>query len=381
MYVPFVDLKLQYRNIKSEIDASIQRVLDSASFVMGPHVEQFEKAFAGMNGAAYCVGTSSGTDSLHLALWAVGIGRNDRVLLPVNTFIATAEAVSLCGATPVFVDCDENFTIDVAAIGDLVASGPPVRAIVPVHLYGQPVDMDAILDIAGTHGLIVVEDACHADLARWQDGAGAWRTAGTAGSAGAFSFFPGKNLGAYGEAGAVVTNDPALYKKMRHIHNHGSMKRYEHVMIGHNYRMEGIQGAVLSVKLNYIAEWTRKRQEHAEQYRRLLENVEEATAPQVLAGRTHAFHLYVVRVQAEARGELIKYLQAHGIATGLHYPTPLHLQKAYAHLGYKKGDFPKAEKFADEILSLPMYPELTETQIYCVVETMKDFFVGRIRHG
>jgi dTDP-4-amino-4,6-dideoxygalactose transaminase len=392
MNVPFVDLKIQYHNIKSEIASSIQKILDNASFIMGPSVEQFEKDFASMNGVKYCIGTSSGTDALHLALWSLGINRNHKVIVPVNTFIATAEAINLCGAEPVFVDCDDYFNVDVKAVKDILGNGQdkagacsshitnnesPIMAIIPVHLYGQPADMGPILGLSEKHRLLVVEDACQAHLAQWQDENGGWRAAGAAGAAGAFSFFPGKNLGAYGEAGAVITNDPKLYEKMVHVHNHGSVVRYEHEYIGHNYRMEGIQGAVLNVKLKYIAEWTKRRQENAGVYERLLEGVEEVVVPRINARRTHSFHLYVVRIKNGLRSELAKYLQENGVATGLHYPIPLHLQKAYSHLGYKKGQFPKAERFADEILSLPMYPELTENQIRYVVEKTKEFFAGR----
>jgi dTDP-4-amino-4,6-dideoxygalactose transaminase len=377
MEVPFVDLKAQYRNIRTRIDASIRDVIESASFIMGPHVEGFEKAFAEMNGAAYCIGTSSGTDALHLALWAHGITTGDRVLLPVNTFIATAEAVSLCGARPVFVDCDDHFNMDAAATEALLGNGPPVSAVVPVHLYGQPADMGAILDAAAWHGVPVIEDACQAHLATWADAKGTWRAAGSAGSAGAFSFFPGKNLGAYGEAGAVLTSDPVLYQRMLHLHNHGSTIRYEHTLSGHNYRMEAIQGAVLSVKLDYIAGWTKMRRENAALYDALLSDVAEVTTPATAPGRTHSFHLYVIRVKDGHRDYLAWYLKGHGVATGLHYPTALHLQRAYAHLGYKEGHFPKAEGFAREILSLPMYPELTPEQIGYVADTVKGFFAGR----
>jgi dTDP-4-amino-4,6-dideoxygalactose transaminase len=394
MQVPFVDLKIQYRNIKAEVDEAVHGVLDSAMFIMGPHVKAFEEGFAKLHGAKYCIGTSSGTDSLHLALWALGVGRGDRVIVPVNTFIATAEAVSLCGATPVFVDCDEYFNIDVKLVKVFLQNNSTLntqhstlpKAIIPVHLYGQPADMIEILDLAKEFNLNVIEDACQAHLAKWQmapqwnkekkdiphGGHGGWQMVGTSGNAGAFSFFPGKNLGAYGEAGATVTNDDELYAKMVQIHDHGSARRYVHDTIGHNYRMEAIQGAVLNVKLKYIEAWTKLRQEHAALYNELLKDVGEITTPSVKDGRTHSYHLYVVR--CERRDELKEFLEQQGVAAGLHYPIPLHLQKAYAHLGYRKGDFPAAEKSAGEILSLPIFPELTAEQIRYVVDTIKAFY-------
>jgi len=390
-----VDLKLQYRNIKTEIDAAIQGILDDAAFIMGPSVKKFEEGFAALHRAKYCIGTSSGTDSLHLALWALGIGSRDRVIVPVNTFIATAEAVSLCGAEPVFVDCDNFYNLDTEKLKSRISEVEEeqrglLKAVIPVHLYGQPADMNKIMELAEKYELSVVEDACQAHVARYQippqlntlEGNpvqrgrdGRCQPVGSMGDAGAFSFFPGKNLGAYGEAGAVVTNDDELYEKMLLIHNHGSSVRYHHDVVGHNYRMEAFQGAVLSIKLKFIEDWTKKRQEKAALYTELLQDVEEVVAPEIREGRTHSFHLYVVR--CKARDELSKYLEENGVNTGLHYPIPLHLQKAYAHLGYKKGDFPMAEGFADEILSLPIYPELAQSQIRFVVSQIKTFYSNR----
>ena len=377
MQVPFVDLKIQYRNIKAEVDEAVHGVLDSAMFIMGPHVKAFEEGFAKLHGAKYCIGTSSGTDSLHLALWALGVGHGDRVIVPVNTFIATSEAVSLCGATPVFVDCDEYFNIDVSKVREILESRFTIHdsrftALIPVHLYGQPADMINIIYLAKENNLKVIEDACQAHLAAWQMANGKWQMAGAAGDAGAFSFFPGKNLGAYGEAGATVTNDDELYAKMVQIHDHGSARRYVHDTVGHNYRMEAIQGAVLSIKLKYIEAWTKLRQGHAALYDELLKDVDEIITPRVKEGRTHSYHLYVVR--CKRRDELKEFLEQQGVAVGLHYPIPLHLQRAYSHLGYHKGDFPVAEKLAGEILSLPMFPELTEEQIQYVTKKINDFY-------
>jgi len=375
MIVPFVDLKTQYQNIKPEIDLAIQGVLDSAAFIMGPKVKEFEEGFARLHEAAYCIGTSSGTDSLHLALWAAGIQPGDKVIVPVNTFIATAEAVSLCGAEPVFIDCDDYYNLDVSKLRQKLSAMSAkertrLRGIIPVHLYGQPADMDEIMALAKEYNLLLVEDCAQAHCARFNG-----QPVGTLGLVGCFSFYPGKNLGAYGEAGAVITNDRRLYEAMRLIHDHGAPVRYQHDVVGHNYRMEGIQGAVLAVKLNYISTWTRMRQENANLYSQWLQDVAEVTVPRIKSGRTHSFHLYVIRVKE--RDALMKYLADHGISTGLHYPVPLHLQKAYAHLGYQRGDFPVAEKMAKEILSLPMYPELTEEQIRFVVDQIKNFFASR----
>ncbi|MEW6382158.1 MAG: DegT/DnrJ/EryC1/StrS family aminotransferase [bacterium] len=375
MKVPFVDLQIQYQTIKPEIDAAVQDVLDSAAFIMGPKVAEFEQGFARLHSAAYCIGTSSGTDSLHLALWAAGIQSGDAVIIPVNTFIATAEAVSLCGAEPVFIDCDEYYNLDVSKLKQKLSAlrakeWARLKGIIPVHLYGQPADMDEIAALAREYDLVMIEDCAQAHCAQWNG-----RPVGTFGLVGCFSFYPGKNLGAYGEAGAVITNDRSLYEAMMLIHDHGARIRYHHHVIGHNYRMEGIQGAVLSVKLNYINSWTEKRRENANLYGELLKDVVEVAIPKIKPGRTHSFHLYVVRVKE--RDALMKYLTDHGISTGLHYPVPLHLQKAYAHLGYRRGDFPMAEKMAGEILSLPMYPELTKEQINYVVNQIKNFFGKR----
>lgn len=368
MRVPFVDLVRQYQDIKTEIDAAIQNVLDKASFIGGEGVKTFEDTFAKLHGANFCVGTSSGTDSLHLILWCLGIGPGDEVIVPVNTFIATAEAVSITGARPVFVDHEpKSYNLDTSRLEDAI--GCHTRAIIPVHLYGQPADMDAICQIAKKHDLFVIEDCCQAHAAEYNG-----QRVGTFGSAGAFSFFCSKNLGAFGEGGAVVTDDEEIYKQLRKRYNHGTVERYVHNLVGHNYRLEGIQAAVLNVKMQYIESWTDLRRRNAEIYRHHLSGIPEITLPVEMPYARHVYHLFVVRVPR--RNELRDYLDKHGISTGLHYPIPLHLQEAYSGLGYKRGDFPIAEAYASEILSLPMYPELTEQQIEYVSSCIQKFYAS-----
>ncbi len=382
MSVPFVDLKIQYRSIKSEIDKAITEILENASFIMGKSVQEFESNFAKLHQAKFCVGTSSGTDALHVALWGLGISEGDDVILPVNTFFATAEAIALCGATPIFVDCDpRSFNIDVRKLREFIdnhcrvddqgilinlSTGHRVRCILPVHLYGQPADMEPILGIAKKYNLFIVEDACQAHLAEYHS-----RRVGSLGNCGAFSFYPGKNLGAYGEGGSVLTNDRELFDRMWLIHDHGSKEKYNHEVIGHNYRLEGIQAAVLNVKMRYIQTWTEKRRANARLYSELFEDVVEVETPEEIEGAKHVYHLYVIRTKK--RDKLRHFLKEKEIETGLHYPVPLHLQKAFKYLGHRDGDFPVAEKYAKEILSLPMYPELTADQIRDVTDSIKQF--------
>ncbi|MBI5056311.1 MAG: DegT/DnrJ/EryC1/StrS family aminotransferase [Nitrospirae bacterium] len=367
MIVPFVDLKMQYQNIKDEVNAEIHEVLESCAYILGPKVEEFEQQFAIMHQAKYCLANSTGTDSLHLAMMALEVGPGDEVLVPVNTFFATAEAVSLAGAKPVFVDCEADYyNIDAAKIEQAITNR--TKGIIPVHLYGQSADMAMILQIAEKHKLWVVEDACQAHCAEYQN-----RRVGAMGIIGCFSFYPGKNLGAYGEGGAVLTNDEQLYEKMKKLRDHGSSKKYNHELVGHNYRMEGIQGAVLSVKLRYIEQWTEQRRKNAALYSNLLSDIPEVVVPKEMESVRHVYHLYVVQVPK--RNELQNFLSQNGISTGLHYPVPLHLQQAYKSLGYKKGDFQIAETQMDKILSLPMYPELTSAQIQYVVSKIKEFYL------
>lgn len=369
MTVPFVDLQAQYRSIKSEVDAAIQRVLDTSAFILGREVEAFERAFAEYVGAEFCVGVSNGTAAIQLALTACGVGAGDEVIVPANTFFATAEAVSTANATPVFVDCDaDSCNIDASKIEAAVT--PRTRAVLPVHLYGQPADLDAVFEVAERHNLIVVEDAAQAHGARYKG-----KRTGPLGRAGCFSFYPGKNLGAYGEGGAVVTNDREVARRVRLLRDHGSEQKYRHEIVGYNFRLEGIQGAVLNVKLKHLDRWNELRREHAARYRELL-------APHVDAGSLalqnempyaeSVYHLFVI--QAEARDSLQRFLSSAGVQTGIHYPVPVHLQPAYAPLGHKEGDFPVAESQARRLLSLPMFAELTERQVKYVADAVGDYF-------
>jgi len=370
MTVPFVDLQAQYRSIKREVDEAIARVVESAAFILGREVEAFEAAFAEYLGAGFCVGVSSGTAAIQLAVTACGIGAGDEVIVPANTFFATAEAVSTAGATPVFVDADPiSYTIDVNKIEAAIT--PRTRAIIPVHLYGQPADLDPIFEIAARHtNLSVIEDAAQAHGTLYKG-----RRVGALGRANCFSFYPGKNLGAYGEGGAVVTNDAEVARRVRLLREHGSEQKYRHEIIGYNFRLEGIQGAVLNVKLKYLDGWNDLRRAHAARYHELLADANNGgnslRLPQELPYARHIYHLYVV--QTEARDALQKHLNAADIQTGIHYPVPVHLQPAYSSLGHRQGDFPEAERQAARVLSLPMFPELTDEQIARVAEAIHVF--------
>ncbi len=365
MRVPFLDLKFQYQTIREEIAEAMQRVLDSSQYILGPEVAAFEEAFALAHGTSHGIATNNGTSALHLALWALGVKSGDEVILPTNTFIATAEAVLLCGATPIFVDHDEYYTLDPEDVERRITRR--TRAIMAVHLYGQIANMPEIASIAKRQGLLLVEDAAQAHLASL-DGkkAGAW------GKATGFSFYPGKNLGAYGEAGAVLTEDSALTEKMRRIRDHGSENKYWHTIAGHNYRLEALQGAILGVKLKHLEAWTAARQKNAPHYAKLLADLPEITLPKVRDGAGHVYHLFVI--QANKRDELKEFLEKREISTGLHYPVPLHLQPCFRNLGYKEGAFPRSERAAKRILSLPMYPELSGEQIAFVADAIREFY-------
>jgi dTDP-4-amino-4,6-dideoxygalactose transaminase len=369
MTVPFVDLQAQYRSIKSEVDAAVQRVLDTSAFILGREVEAFERAFAEYVGAEFCVGVSNGTAAIQLALTACGVGAGDEVIVPANTFFATAEAVSTANATPVFVDCDpDSSNIDASKIEAAIT--PRTRAILPVHLYGQPADLDAVFSVAGRHKLIVVEDAAQAHGARYKG-----KRVGPLGRAGCFSFYPGKNLGAYGEGGAVVTNDREVARRVRLLRDHGSEQKYRHEVVGYNFRLEGIQGAVLDVKLKHLDRWNDLRRGHAALYRELLAPHADAgslTLPREMSYAESVHHLFVI--QADARDSLQRFLAAAGVQTGIHYPVPVHLQPAYASLGHGEGDFPEAERQARRLLSLPMFAELNERQIIYVADAVGDYF-------
>ncbi len=365
MKVPFLDLKAQYESIKGEISAALQEVLDNTAFAGGPFVARFEEEFAAFCRCEDAVGVGSGTDSLWMALQALGVGEGDEVITVPNTFIATAEAISFCGARPVFVDVDERtYTMNPALIEDAVT--PRTKCIIPVHLYGQTADMGAIMEIADKRGLFVVEDACQAHGAEYKG-----RPAGSIGDAGCFSFYPGKNLGAYGEAGAVVTNDTELAEKIRMLRDHGQSKKHYHSKIGCNSRMDGFQGAVLGVKLKYLPAWNAGRRKIAKMYGELLAETDGIVLPQVADYAKHVFHIYAVRTRK--RDEFMSALAAEGVASGIHYPIPVHLQEAYGFLKLKKGSFPVAEKCAEEQVSLPMFAEMTRDQVKYAAKTIGRF--------
>jgi dTDP-4-amino-4,6-dideoxygalactose transaminase len=359
--VPFVDLQAQYREIKTEIDAAIARVIESAAFILGREVEAFEAAFAEYLGARFCIGVSNGTAAVQLAVMASGLRAGDEVIIPANTFFASAEAVSTAGCVPVFVDADAvSYTIDPTKIEAAITER--TRAIMPVHLYGQAADLDPIHEIAARHNLLVIEDAAQAHGSLYRG-----RRVGALSQVGCFSFYPGKNLGAYGEGGAVVTNDAEVARRVRMLRDHGSEKKYHHELIGYNFRLEGLQGAVLNVKLRHLDRWNDLRRAHAARYRELL-GATPLVLPREMDYARHIYHLYVI--QTEERALLQQSLSEAGVQTGIHYPVPVHLQPAYASLGHKPGDFPEAERQAAQVLSLPMYPELTDEQLSQVAEAI-----------
>ncbi len=392
MKVPFLDLKTQYHSIKAEIDRAAIDVFESSSFVLGKPVADFENKFAQLHKTKHCVGMSSGTDGNHSVLWALGAARGDEIIVPANTFIATAWAATLCGAMPVFVDCHpESYNMDPESLAAAIT--PRTKAIVAVHLYGQAADMDGInsqlrilnfeLKETGTfvhkttgQKLYVVEDCAQSHITEYKG-----KKVGGLGKASSFSFYPGKNLGAFGEAGAVMTNDDELAKKFKMIRDHGAEQKYIHEIYGHNYRMEAIQGAILGVKLNYIEKWTDARRKVASKYQELLRDIDEIILPREMPYAKHVYHLFVIRVKGEkaeerkeTRDSLQKFLAEKEIATGLHYPVPLHLQPCFSDLGYKRGQFPATEQLAESGLSLPIFPEMTEEQLEYVAQSVRDFF-------
>ena len=370
MKVPFLDLKAQYASIHNEITAALRQVFESASFAGGPFVERFEKEFASFCGCKFAVGVGSGTAALWMALLALGVRRGDEVITVPNTFIATCEAISFCGATPVFVDIDEaTYNMDPDLLEDAIT--PKTRVVIPVHLYGQMADMDRIMEIARAHGLLVIEDACQAHGAEYKS-----RRAGTIGDVGCFSFYPGKNLGAYGEAGAIVTNNSELAEKLRMFRDHGQAKKYCHSVVGWNGRMDGIQAAVLSVKLKYLAAWNEARRRNAQLYNELLANTDGLIIPTEADYARHIYHIYAIR--AENRDALMGALAQKDIACGIHYPLPIHLQQAYRFLGYSKSSFPVAERCAQETVSLPMFAELKPGQIEKVCQEIRSFLKVKV---
>ena len=362
--IPFVDLKAQYSRIKQEIDEAMSRVFDKCQFVLGDEVEAFEAEFAAYCQAKHAVGVNSGTSALHLALLAAGIKPGDEVITASFTFVATAAAIRYAGATPVFVDVDpRSLTVDASNIEAAIT--PRTKAIVPVHLYGQCVDMRPLLEIARSHGLIVIEDAAQAHGAEYDN-----RRAGSLGDLACFSFYPGKNLGAYGEGGAITTNDDGYDKALRVLRDHGQTAKYHHEVIGYNYRLEGIQGAVLRVKLGHLEEWNDARRRLAALYRELLADAGVGLVEEMSYGKP-VYHVFPILT--DHRDALADHLKTSGIATGIHYPVPVHLQPAFADLGYKAGDLPITERAAGQTLSLPMYPELSKEDVSIITQSVCRF--------
>ena len=368
MQIPFVDLKAQYRAHKSEIDAAIAAVIDGTAFIRGKFVAEFEKAYAEKYGAKHCVSCGNGTDAIFITLKMLGIGAGDEVITTSNSWIASSETITLTGARVVFVDVEEDcYDLDTAKIEAAIT--PRTKAILPVHLLGQPAQMDVIMDIAQRRGLHVIEDCAQAHFATFGG-----RRVGTFGIAGTFSFYPGKNLGAYGDAGAIITDDDALAEKVRMFANHGAdrVNKHEHLMEGVCSRLDGMQAAILSAKLPHIDSWTRSRQERAAKYDELLGGVAEVITPKIRAGATHVFHNYVLR--AQRRDELQTFLKECGVDSTRHYPVPLPFLKAYEYLGHTPADFPVVTRHSCEIISLPVYPELTEDQQAYVAAKIKEFY-------
>lgn len=357
--IQFVDLLRQYQNLKPEIDAAIMRAVGRGDFILGEDTQEFEKEFAEFNQVPFCVGVSDGTDALHLALLALGVGPGDEVIVQTNTFIATVLAISSTGARPVLVDCEANYSqVDVAAVERALTSR--TKALMPVHLYGHPADMDPLLEIARNRKLLVVEDAAQAHGATYKG-----RFCGTMGDIGCFSFYPGKNLGAYGDGGAIVTNNPALAEKVNFLRNYGQKQKYVHTLKGFNSRLDTVQAAILRVKLKHLAEWNEERRVAASRYEELLQRA-DLVLPKTAPWANPNWHLYVV--QAANRATLQSALDGSNIAHGIHYPIPVHRQEAYRELGHKPGAFPVAESLASCIISLPMFPEITDNEIVRVAQ-------------
>ncbi len=365
MNVPFLDLKVQYRQTENEVLPMVTEAMENGAFIGGPQVAGFEEEFAAFCDSRHCVGVGSGTDALRFALMAAGVGNGNEVITVTNTFIATTEAISQTGAQPVFVDIDpKTCNMDPGAIEAKITAR--TKAIVPVHLYGQPADMDPIIDVANRHGLAVIEDACQAHGALYKG-----KKAGSLGLSGCFSFYPGKNLGAFGEGGAVVTQDDRTAETIRMIRDHGQNKKYFHDMEGYNGRLDAIQAGVLRIKLRQLADWNESRRKNAAYYNQQLSAIPGIELPVEADYARSVYHLYVIHT--DRRDALQKFLAEKGIATGLHYPMPLHLQNAYADMGLKEGAFPLAEKSACRLLSLPMFAELTQDQMDYVADNIKAF--------
>ena len=362
--IPFVDLKAQYDSIKDEIDNAIQNVINNTSFIMGEELKKFELEFARFCDVKYAIGVANGSDALILALKACGIGKGDEVITVPHTFISTAEAISNVGGKVVFVDIDpKTYTIDVSKMEEKI--NEKTKAIIPVHLYGQPADMDPIMRLAKEYNLKVIEDAAQAHGAEYKG-----EKVGSIGDVACFSFYPGKNLGAYGDAGIVVTDNEEIAEKVKLLRNHGRItKKYEHEIEGYSSRLDNLQAAILRVKLRHLNKWNESRRENAKKYNELLSNINGIIIPYEADYAKHVYHLYVIRAD-KGRDKLREELKLKGIAIGIHYPIPLHLQPAYNYLRYKRGDFPVTEKDSQEILSLPMFAELTDEQIFKITETI-----------
>ena len=373
MHVPFVDLKAQYQALKSEIDPAIQAVIDSTAFIGGKDnrfIRKFEEGFAAWLGVEDAIGCANGTDAIEILLQAAGIGVGDEVIVPALTWISTGEAVSTIGAVPVFADIDPvTFTIDPASVARVITKR--TKAIIPVHLYGQPADMDAIMALAQSHGLFVLEDCAQAHGATYND-----RLVGTIGDMASFSFYPGKNLGAYGDAGGMVARDSAVAERARMLANHGQSRKHDHQFEGRNSRLDGIQAAVLSVKLPHLDDWNRRRGAAAKKLTdQITKRCSGVAPPQIGKGRSHVFHLYVIRHRH--RDGLASALKEAGIANAIHYPTPLPLMPAYRRFGHTAADFPAAAAACEEILSLPIYPEIGDTEIEAIVRVVEAYVSGR----
>lgn len=364
--IPLVDLKTQYRTISKEIDGAIKKVVGKTDFIMGEEIFAFESEFSKFLNVKHAIGVSSGTDAIHLALKALDIGLGDEVILPSHTFTATAEPIVWLKAVPVFAEIDEKtYTLDPKKCQKLITR--KTKAIIPVHLYGQPADLDGILSLAKKYNLKILEDAAQAHGAAYKN-----KAVGNFGDITAFSFYPGKNLGAYGDAGIVVTNNSKLAERVRFLRNHGRTEKYIHRIVGYGSRLDTLQAAILSAKLPHLREWNSQRRQHAALYDKLLSAIKNVVIPYEADAVKSMYHLYVIRTPQ--RDKLREFLTGKGIETGIHYPVPLHLQPAYSFLRYKKGDLPVTEKIVDEILSLPMYPEITTQQIKYICRCIKDFY-------
>jgi len=363
MSVPFVDLKEQYQTIKNEVLAKIDDVFERGVYILGPEAKAFEEEYAAYCQCKYAVGVNSGTDALYMSVSALDIDVGDEVILPTHTFIATALCISYTGAKPVFVDIeDETYNIDPASFEKAIT--PRTKAIIPVHIYGQPANMDEINAIAAKNNIKVIEDACQAHGALYKN-----KKAGSLGHIGCFSFYPTKNLGAFGDAGMLVTNDKGVYETALMLRDYGRQGRYEHKVKGYNSRLDTVQAVVLSAKLKHLDEWSRMRQQVASYYQESLKDIDGVILPKVKDDRTHVYHLYVIRVKN--RDQVLERLKQKGIGALIHYPIPIHLQQAYKDLGYNKGQFPVAEQVTDEIISLPMFPHMTEAQAAEVCDSLK----------